>query len=64
MLKEKLVLHQKAWNKTIILANVVIKAVKTIKKGLITVDTKVASIEKDWLAFWGIYQESIGSYLP
>jgi len=29
------------------LMNVVIKAIKTIKKGLITVDIKVASVEKD-----------------
>jgi len=50
-LKEELTRHQRAWNRTIILVNVVIKAIKTIKKGLIIVDIKVVSAEKDWLAF-------------
>ena len=63
-LEEELALHRRAWNGTIMLANVVIKTVTIIKKGLITVDTKVASAEKDWLAFWGIYQESVGSFPP
>jgi hypothetical protein len=63
-LEEELALYQKAWNGTIILANEVIEAITTIKKSLITVDTNVADAEKSWLAFWGIYKESLGSQRP
>jgi hypothetical protein len=63
-LEEELALHQKAWNETIILANKAIQAITTIRKSLITVDTKVAGAEKDWLAFWGIYKESLGEHRP
>jgi hypothetical protein len=63
-LEEELALHQMAWNGTIMLANEVIQANTTIKKSLITVDANVASAEKEWLAFWGIYKESIGSHPP
>src|SRR5436190_7038111 len=61
-LEEELALYRRAWNGTIILVNEVLQAIAIIKKSLITVDTNVASAEKDWLAFWGIYKESIGSY--
>jgi len=64
VLEEELALHQKAWNETIILANEVIQAITTIRKSLITADTKVAGAEKDWLAFWGIYKESLGEHRP
>jgi hypothetical protein len=63
-LEEELALHQRAWNGTIMLANEVIQASTIIKKSLTTVDAKVASAEKEWLAFWGIYKESIGSHPP
>ena len=63
-LEEELELYRKAWNGTIMLANEVIKAITVLKRSLITVDANVASAEKDWLAFWGIYQESVGSHPP
>ena len=63
-LEEELALHRRAWNGTIMLANEVIQAITIIKKSLITVDANVASAEKEWLAFWGIYKESIGSHPP
>jgi hypothetical protein len=63
-LEEELTLHQRAWNGTIMLANEVTQASTIIKKSLITVDAKLASAEKDWLAFWGIYKESIGPHQP
>jgi hypothetical protein len=49
--KEELELYRRAWNRTIMLANEVIKAVMIIKKSLITMNTSVTSAEKDWLAF-------------
>ncbi len=61
-LEEELALRQRAWNGTIMLANQVIEASTNIEKSLITVDANVASAEKEWLAFWGIYKESIGSH--
>lgn len=63
-LEEELALHRKAWNGTIFMANEVIQAITAIRKSLITVDTKVAGAEKDWLAFWGIYKESLGEHRP
>jgi hypothetical protein len=63
-LEEELALHRRAWNGTIMLANEVIQASTIIKKSLITVDADIARAEKDWLAFWGIYKESIGSHPP
>jgi hypothetical protein len=63
-LEEELAFHRRAWNGTIMLANEVIQASAIIKKSLITVDANVASAEKEWLAFWGIYKESIGSHPP
>ncbi len=63
-LEEELALHRRAWNGTIMLVNDVIQAITIIKKSLITVDANVASAEKDWLAFWGIYKESLGSHPP
>ena len=63
-LEEELALHQRTWNGTIMLAHEVIQGSAIIKKSLITVDANVASAEKEWLAFWGIYKESIGSHPP
>ena len=63
-LEEELARHQKLWDGAIIMANEVIQAITTIRKSLITVDTKVAGAEKDWLAFWGIYKESLGEHQP
>jgi len=37
------------------------QAITIIKKSLITVDANVASAEKNWLAFWDIYKETVGS---
>jgi hypothetical protein len=61
-LEDELALYRMARNGTIMLANEVIRAITTIGKGLIIVDTGVASAEKDWLAFWGIYKESLGPH--
>jgi hypothetical protein len=44
------------------LANEVMEAITIIKKSLITVDANIVSAEKDWLAFWGIYKEAVGSH--
>jgi hypothetical protein len=63
-LEEELALHQKEWNATIDLVNEVIKAIVVIKKSLATLDTNIARAKKDWLAFWGIYQESLGLHPP
>lgn len=63
-LEEELARHQKLWDEAIIMANEVIQAIKITRKSLITVDTKVAGAEKDWLAFWGIYIESLGENQP
>ena len=59
-LEDELALYRMAWNGTIMLANEVIQAITIIEKSLIIVDAGVASAEKDWLAFWGIYKESSG----
>ena len=63
-LEDELALHRTAWNGTIMLANEVTQAIMTIENGLIIVDAGVASAEKDWLAFWGIYKESLGQHPP
>ena len=63
-LEEELARHHKLWDGAIIMANEVIQAITTIRKSLITVDTKAAVAEKDWLAFWGIYKESLGEHQP
>jgi hypothetical protein len=63
-LEEELALHQREWNGTITLVNEVIKFIMAIKNSLLTVDTNLASAQKKWLAFWGIYQESVGSRPP
>ncbi|KAH9206344.1 hypothetical protein DL95DRAFT_315737 [Leptodontidium sp. 2 PMI_412] len=63
-LEEELALHQKAWNGTISMANEVIQAITTIRKSLVKVETKVGRAEKTWLAFWGIYKESLGEHRP
>jgi hypothetical protein len=63
-LEEELALHRRTWNGTIMLVHEVIQASAIIKKSLITVDANVASAEKEWLAFWGIYKESMGSHPP
>jgi hypothetical protein len=63
-LEDELALHRREWNGTIMLANEVIKVITVIKKGLITVHTNMARAEKNWLAFWGIFQESVGSHPP
>jgi hypothetical protein len=64
MLEEELALHREAWNGTIMLANTVIRAVAIIKKSQVTFDKVVEDAEKDWLAFWGIYKECLGSHPP
>ena len=63
-LEEELARHRKAWDTAIIMANEVIQAITTIRKNRIIVDAKVAGAEKDWLAFWGIYRESLGEHQP
>ena len=63
-LEEELVLYRRTWNGTIMLANEVIKAVTVIKRYLIKVNTEMANAEREWLAFWGIYQESQGIHPP
>ena len=63
-LEEELARHQKAWNRTIMLANKVIQAITTFRKSLTIVDSRIAGAEKDWLAFWRIYKESLGSHPP
>jgi hypothetical protein len=63
-LKEELALFRKAWNETIMLVNKVVQVIAIIERSLTAVDTEVASAEKDWLAFWGIYKESPGLHPP
>jgi len=63
-LEDEIALHRMAWTGTIMLADEVIQAITIIEEGLITVDASVASAEKDWLAFWGIYKESLGPHPP
>ncbi len=63
-LEKELALHRREWNETIMLVNEVIKAIMIIKKCLLTINTNEAKAERDWLAFWGIYQESVGSHPP
>ena len=63
-LEEELELYRKAWNGTLRLVDEVIQAITIIERSLITVRSKVAKAEKDWLAFWGIYEEAIGSQQP
>jgi hypothetical protein len=63
-LKDEIALHQMTWTGTILLADEVVRLIKSIKKSLITVETSVASAEKDWLAFWGIYKEAVGPHPP
>ncbi|KAH7363992.1 hypothetical protein BKA65DRAFT_388765 [Rhexocercosporidium sp. MPI-PUGE-AT-0058] len=63
-LEEELALHRKAWNGTIHMANEVIQAITTIRKSLVKVEKNVEDAEKTWLAFWGIYRESLGEHRP
>ena len=63
-LEGEVALHQKAWNGTISIANEVIQIITTIRRSLVKVETKVESAEKTWLAFWGIYKESLGEHRP
>ncbi|KAH8674849.1 hypothetical protein BGZ60DRAFT_373033 [Tricladium varicosporioides] len=46
-LEEELARYQKAWNRTIMLANEVIQVITSFRKSLSTVDKKVAGAEKD-----------------
>lgn len=64
MLEEELALYREAWNGTIMLANTVIRAFAIIKRSQVTFDKVVEDAEKDWLAFWGIYKECVGSHPP
>lgn len=63
-LEDELVLYRRAWNETITVANKVIRSITLIRKHV----TKIAAAEteagKDWMAFWGIYQKSVGSHPP
>jgi hypothetical protein len=63
-LEDEIELRRMTWTGTIMLADEVIRAITMIENSLITIEANVASAEKDWLAFWGIYKESIGSYPP
>ncbi|KAH8587326.1 hypothetical protein B0O99DRAFT_527006 [Bisporella sp. PMI_857] len=54
--------YRNTWNATITLANYSIIAIAFITKSLKKVKTCVASSNKDWLAFWGIYEECPGSH--
>lgn len=63
-LEEELALYRKSWDGAILLANEVIQAITIIRKSLITVGTRVKGAEKDWLAFWGIYKESLRDPRP
>jgi hypothetical protein len=63
-LEEELGLYRRAWNGTITVANLVIRAVTIVKKGIATVDRREAKVGNDWMAFWRSYQESVGSHLP
>lgn len=63
-LEGEVALHQKVWNGTISIANEVIQIITTIRRSLVKVETKVESAEKTWLAFWGIYKESLGEHRP
>ena len=64
LLEEELELYREVWNGTIMLANEVIKFITVMKRSLAKIDANVANAERDWLAFWGIYQESVGSHPP
>jgi hypothetical protein len=63
VLEEKLEQYRGEWKGTIMLANEVMQAITIIKESRTRVDANAASAEKDWLAFWGIYKESVGSHL-
>lgn len=63
-LEDEIELRRMTWTGTIMLADEVIRAITMIENSLITIEANVASAEKDWLAFWGIYKESIGSHPP
>jgi hypothetical protein len=63
-LEDEIAIHRMTWSGTIMLADEVIRAITIIKKGHIIVETSVARAEKDWLAFWGIYKESLGPHPP
>ena len=61
-IKKHLAFYRQGWNGTIMLANEAIKVIKTMEKSFITVDKNMAHANKDWLAFWGIYEEFPGSH--
>jgi len=63
-LEEELIRYQQVWDGSITMANDVIQAIMMIRKSLVTVDRKVAGSEEKWLAFWGIYKESLGEPQP
>lgn len=64
VLEEELELYRKLWNGTIRLANEVIKFITVMKRSLVKTDVNEANAERNWLAFWGIYLESVGSHPP
>jgi hypothetical protein len=59
-LEDEVALHGRAWNGTTIVANEVIKAITFIGKGIVIIDKVEAGAGKDWMAFWRIYQDSVG----
>lgn len=63
-LKDVVASYQRTWNRTIMLVNEAIQAITTTKKSLVTINSHIAKAEKDWLAFWGIYKESVGPNQP
>jgi hypothetical protein len=40
--------------------NEVIKAITVNRKGIVMMDKVEAGARKDWMAFWRIYQDSVG----
>jgi hypothetical protein len=63
-LEEELALHQRAWNGTIMVVNKVIEVITVLGKSLNALNVNLERAEAEWLAFWGIYKESSGSYPP
>jgi hypothetical protein len=66
-LRKEVIIYRRLWGGIIAIMIKSIQATKSVEKALEGFSTKTAVAERDWLAFWGIYTESVdyvGPKLP
>jgi hypothetical protein len=59
LLWKEVAICRRLWNGIIVMMTEAIEAMKCIETALENFSTETAAAERDWLAFWGIYRESV-----